>query len=531
MAIQGKSISTAEMTDSDSGWVETVKLDPPALKDNTADLERLTGALARRLGTDSIRTDVSLIRRLPGALRQWHYAARCILFKDGEAWILAGLADPNGGPPLIGVAVDLGTTCVAISMVDLESGADMGEMSMVNPQLSAGPDILARIHHAERDGALRELHRSVVDAIDHGIRNLCAERSLDPDRVHLVALAGNTAMTHFFLEVEPRWMIREPYIPAVNRPGVLSAGSVGFTFNIDAQVYVFPNAGSYFGGDVVAGILFSGLHEKDDPALLVDVGTNAEVVCGNRSWMIACAGAAGPALEGGMAKIGMAAGPGAIDRVRIGSGAGGFEVRTIGDVPPVGICGSGVIDLAAQLFRAGMIDIRGRLVPKVCGDRHLEKEGIPYLVVVPAIASGIDGDLMIGQPDLDSLIRSKAAMYTILETLVQSVGLTFNDISRFYVAGTFGAVIDPVSAISIGMLPDLPLNTYKVVGNSSLGGARKVLKSREALDQVDRIRNSITYLELNVNQDFMNRFSAAKFLPHTDLTRFPSVSPPDSGTG
>jgi uncharacterized 2Fe-2S/4Fe-4S cluster protein (DUF4445 family) len=336
-------------------------------------------------------------------------------------------------------------------------------------------------------------------------------------------VAGNTTMTHLLLGLAPHWMIREPYIPVTNRPGLIPAVSLGLRVNPNAKVFVFPNIGSYFGGDVIAGILYADLHRAEQPALLVDVGTNAEVVLGNSQWLIACAGAAGPALEGGVTNMGMLAAPGVIDRVHFDPAADRFEIHTIGDRPPHGICGSGLIDLAAQLFLGGLIDLRGRFLPRVCGDRLIEKDGMPSLIVVPATDSASGKELTISQADLDSLIRSKAAMYTILETLTGSVGMRLEDIASFFVAGTFGAFIRPASAIAIGMLPDLPPAAFKSLGNSSLGGAARLLTSRHCLSDIERIRDCITYLELNVNQDFMNRFSAARFLPHTDRSRFPSV--------
>ncbi|MBS3756592.1 MAG: DUF4445 domain-containing protein, partial [Desulfobacterales bacterium] len=286
---------------------------------------------------------------------------------------------------------------------------------------------------------------------------------------------------------------------------------------------VFPNAGSYFGGDLISGAYSAGFHENEEIAILVDVGTNAEVLLGNRDWLVACAGAAGPALEGGVSEIGMAAGPGVIDTVQIDPDSGEFDIRTIEGQPPKGICGSGMIDLAAQLFISGMLDIRGRLVPEACGTRLKEADGMRHLVIVFGGDSETGQDLTISQADIDSLIRSKAAMYTILDTLTMYVGISFEDISTFYVAGTFGSFIKPRSAISIGMVPDLPEQTYCPLGNSSLKGAVCLLRSRAAVDDIESVRDRITYLELNVNQDFMNRFSAAKFLPHTDAGRFPTV--------
>ena len=255
----------------------------------------------------------------------------------------------------------------------------------------------------------------------------------------------------------------------------------------------------------------------------MDVGTNAEVVLGNENWLIACAGAAGPALEGGVTRMGMTAGPGVIDQIAVDPDTLAFDIHTIEDLPPTGICGSGVIDLAAQLFLSGMIDVRGKLLPAVCGSKLKTIDGLSHLIVVPAQNSATGADLTISQADLDSLMRSKAAMHTILETITGSVGITPQELHAFYVAGTFGSFINPESAIAIGMLPDLPRDRYKSLGNSSLGGATLALQSDGYHDEINQIRERITYLELNVNQDFMNRFSAAKFLPHTNTKLFPSV--------
>jgi uncharacterized 2Fe-2S/4Fe-4S cluster protein (DUF4445 family) len=254
------------------------------------------------------------------------------------------------------------------------------------------------------------------------------------------------------------------------------------------------------------------------------VGTNAEVVLGNRDWLMACAGAAGPALEGGMSRMGTTAAPGVIDRVRIDPVTRGFDLHTIDNLPPVGICGSGVIDMAAQLFLASMIDIRGKFRPRACKDRLRDQNGMTSLTVVAAEQSGHGRDLILSQADLDSLVRSKAAMYTILETITAEMGVELEQLTTFYVAGTFGSLINPRSAVTIGMLPDLPLECYRCLGNSSLGGAVMALTQRSAPGMIRKIRDNITYMELNVNQDFMNRFSAAKFLPHTDRLRFSSVS-------
>ena len=504
-------------------WIQTVSLVTPTLKDNTADSDRLSNELKSRLKSEAISIDLELMRRLPQLLRESKYKVRCILFKDRSQWLLLDVTPANDSRLIAGLAVDLGTTRVVLRLIDLVDGRVMAESAFDNPQESIGPDILTRIHFADQSGGLEKLNALILNGLNQAIGDLCAASTLEPQNIYALSIAGNTTMSHLFMGLNPRWIIREPYIPVVNAPGILKARTLGIQVNPNARVMIFPNIGSYFGGDVIAGILFSEIHRNDQTAILVDVGTNAEVVLGNKNWLVACAGAAGPALEGGVSRMGMTAGPGVIDKITIDAGSGEFTVHTIDDQLPRGICGSGVIDLAAQLFLCGMLDIRGKLVPKVCGSRLKEIDAISHLVVVPAEQSASQTDLTISQAELDSLIRSKAAMYTILRTISASVGVELNNLETFYVAGTFGSFINPVSAISIGMLPDLPLERYKPLGNSSLSGAALALTSGDCLEEIDRIRDRITYMELNVNQEFMNRFSAAKFLPHTDPSLFPSV--------
>ncbi len=510
-------------------WVQTVSLTPPALQDNTADIERLLAALKSRLRAKdadeniSIEIDFDLLKTIPGLLRKWNYKACCVLFKNRGNWVLIKVFDPDKSASILGLAVDLGTTRVVLRLIELHTDQVKGELAFDNPQLSVGPDILARIHFAEQENGLNRLNHLIIDGFNKAVLKICGSCNSDPEDIYLLAVAGNTAMTHLFMGLDPHWIIREPYIPAVNSPGTVKAKDLGIKVNPSARALIFPNIGSYFGGDLISGIMFSGLNESEDTTILVDVGTNAEVVLGNKNWLIACAGAAGPALEGGVTKMGMMAGPGVIDGVFIDPVTKNITIHSIDDKEPIGICGSGLIDLAAGLFTSGMIDIRGKFTASAGSSRLMEKDGIKHFVIVPSKGSATGEDLTISQTDLDSLIRSKAAMYTILETITSSVGVSFSDLFRFYVAGTFGSFIKPESAIAIGMIPDLPVEKYKPLGNSSLGGAVMALTSTFCFDEIEKIRNQITYMELNVNQEFMNLFSAAKFLPHTDLSLFPSV--------
>jgi uncharacterized 2Fe-2S/4Fe-4S cluster protein (DUF4445 family) len=519
------------MSESKNAWIQTVSMGAPSIGDNTADADRLIRALQPFVGATPVSIDLSLLKELPHKLRSAGFEVRCVLFRDRARYVLIDLLPLKNADPVAGLAVDLGTTQISLRLIDLETRETLGAASFANPQASVGADILTRIHFSEKPEGLKTLTGLILDALNRHIRRLCGSCGMEPSHVFTLSVAGNTTMTQLFLGVDPHWLIREPYIPAVNRPDSIKAKELSINVHPGARVFVFPNVGSYLGGDLIAGILYSGIHRREETAILVDVGTNAEVILGNTDWMIGCAGAAGPALESGVTRMGMTAGPGVIDQIGIGpkteSDAHPFVIHTIDDLLPRGICGSGVIDLAACLFRAGMIDIRGKLVPERCGSRHFQKNGMACLTLVTAEKSATETDIVISQADLDSLIRSKAAMYTILETITATVGVSLDDLPRFYVAGAFGAFINPRSAVTIGMLPDLPPDHFQAIGNSALEGAAMAITSEDVLDEIDRIRDGITYLELNVNQDFMNRFSAAKFIPHTDTGRFPSVKRPE----
>ena len=506
-----------------TSWAIPVQLSPPSLNNNTADADRLIAHLCALIGTRSVHVDLALVKHLPRRLRESDYNIQCILFKHAETWLLSGITPMDSSHRAIGLAVDLGTTRVVMRLIDLASHDVLTESAFDNPQIAIGPDILSRIHYSTDPAGLDHLQRLIIDGFNENINDLCSACAITPEDIYLATVAGNTAMTHLFLGVDPRYIIREPYIPAINKPETVKANSLGLQINPWGHVYVFPNIGSYFGGDLISGILYSGMNKHDGTSILVDVGTNAEVVLGNRNWLIACAGAAGPALEGGVTKMGMMAGPGVIDKVTIDPATYEFDIHTIGEQPAIGICGSGLIDLVSYLFLAGFVDVRGKFVPDICGSKLIEEEGIPCLVIVPAATSGNGRDIVLSQVDLDLFVSSKAAMYTILNTITNTVGTAFNELERFYVAGTFGSFINPRSAIDIGMIPDLPLDTYQVLGNSSLGGAALLLTSPGKMDEINQIRDSITYLELNVNQDFMIKFSGAKFFPNTDASLFPSV--------
>ena len=507
-------------------WIRKVipGITPPSINDNTADVDRLIKGVRRELEGEAVFVDLSLDRKLPRSLREYGYRVEAVVFRGRGGWHLIDILPRDTHPEIYGLAVDLGTSTVVIRVLDLMGKEARAETSFHNPQIEFGTDILTRIHVASQDGGLKTLQRRLRDRINSETRQLTKSLGIPTDAIMGMCAAGNTTMTHLFLGLTPYWICREPYIPVRNTPDLTRAKTLGLAIHPEAPVLVLPNAGSYVGGDLIAGILASGMTRRSETSVLVDVGTNAEVVIGNSEWLMACAGAAGPALEGGVAHMGMMAGPGVIDRVRIDPRSGEFLLKTIDNQPPVGMCGSGLIDLVSALFLAGMIDIRGKYVAANCGNRLIETDGTQHLVVVSAKDSGTGRPLTLSQPDIDALIRSKAAMYTILTTISNTVNIPLVEIPRFYISGTFGSYIDPRSAITLGMIPDRPLDTYIPLGNTSIEGAGRVLFSSQDKEAIYRIRDRITYLELNVNQEFMHLFSAAKFIPHTDRDRFPTVT-------
>lgn len=524
----------------------TIAAPPPSLQDNRADADRLKQALAAQLRQEGVETPLvfpfALLAPVAAKFRATGFCG-CALVNMLPAF--AEIVDflPEEPPVLPGLALDLGTTHLEATLLDLRTGALLAAGQCANRQIRYGADILSRIHHAGRDcragetaaggSGLAQLQADVLDSINDLAGALADRAACTVGDIRAVSISGNTTMVHLLLGLSPYHICREPYIPLVNAPDPCHGDEVGLAVFPFAPVWIMPNIGSYFGGDLISGILATGLDEMETVSMLIDVGTNAEVVLGNREWLIACAGAAGPALEGGVARMGMRAGPGAVEHVTINRTTWRLACTTIDQAPAEGICGSGLIDLVAELYLAQIVDFRGKFrrpgteasaeQQEFVRQRLVTDHDGTQFIVVPARETAHGQAVVLTQTDLDALMRSKAAMYAILTTLAAQVGVDFADLARIYVAGAFGRHIDPRQGITLGMLPDLPLATYQAVGNSSLRGAELVLLSGDCRRRSMEIRSKITYLELNVNQEFMLRFSGARFIPHTDPALFPSV--------
>jgi len=496
--------------------------EPPSLQDNTADIDRLKRAVTACCGEAKVQVPISMVASVAARFRRAGFAGTAVMNDLGNG---PEIVDFLAGKPehLPVMALDLGTTHLEATLLDTLSGERLAAANLQNYQVSYGADILSRIHFAGQGDGLAVLHQAIIANINDLAQQLAQDAEISVRQIMALSISGNPTMVHLFLGLDPQNICREPYIPMINFPDPFKAAELKLNVHPAAAVLIMPGVGSYFGGDLISGILSTGIDTGDETSMLIDVGTNAEVVLGNKDWLIACAGAAGPALESGVARMGMRAGPGAIERVSFDQTTKEIVCQTIGDERPMGICGSGIIDLVAALYLARYIDVRGKFRQEAAGDRLSFGAQGPIFTVVPAHEAADNRAVTLEQVDLDALMRSKAAMYAILTTIVNQVGVTFDDLDQIYVAGAFGRHIDPKQAITLGMLPDLPIDTFRPVGNSSLKGAEMVLLDPEARKRCRTIVNNITYIELNVNQEFMMRFSGSKFIPHTDSSLFPSV--------
>jgi len=504
-------------------------VEPPSLENSFCDLERLERAICASRKPCAITAGLDLLRDLAAALRaDEHRVTATIVGRHGACPAEVVRIEPGDTTSQqIGLAIDVGTTTCAVSLVDLTRHHVLGTAADYNGQLARGDDIISRIHYAKAADRTNELRRLVLDTLNPLIETLCRQNGIAADRINNAVVAGNTTMIHLLLGLPPEYIRLEPYTPTVNRPGQVRACEVGLSMNSNARVLFSPGVGSYVGGDITAGLLNTALIEPcDEVRLFLDIGTNGEVVIGDGQWLMACAASAGPAFEGRGVTCGMRAGRGAIERVRIDPKTSKAEVTVIGGGKPRGICGSGFIDLLAELWSAELLDPSGKLNPNRGDGRIGQAEtggrNLAY-TVVDAVESDTGSPITIDERDIQNLLRTKAAVYAACAIILKSVGLEFDAIAEVYVAGGFGRFLDLEKSIMIGLLPDLPLERFTYLGNSSLAGAQRMLCESAARKQVVDIADKMTYLELNVDPTYMNEYTAAMFLPHTDLDRFPSV--------
>jgi uncharacterized 2Fe-2S/4Fe-4S cluster protein (DUF4445 family) len=505
-----------------------VTVPPATLDDIDADDDRLLSALRR--GTEIADSLSHRVRQdMPDALREGGWTATVTLFRDRE---VVRIEPGDTSDTLHGIAIDIGTTKVVAYLIDLTDGEVLATESMPNPQIPFGEDVMSRITYTARnEGGLDELHRAVVGGVNKLISALCRRAGIENEDVLEVMAVGNTAMHHMFLGIPSRHLATAPYAPAVRTGVSLDPMHVGVDIYPFGRVSALPNIAGFVGADAMAVLLSTGLYEDEDIGMLIDIGTNTEIIAGNRDRLVCCSAASGPAFEGAHIRHGMRASTGAIERVWIEPGTYDVVSRTVDDAPAKGICGSGIVDAISEMFRTGILDPSGKIADLGVSDRIRRlPDGSREFVLTEA---GDDGtrEVAITQKDVQEIQLAKAAIFSGTTIILGRLGIACRDLSRVYAAGAFGTYVDAASAINIGMYPDVPESRIRFVGNAAGSGARMALKSVDRRDLAERLSRKVEYVELATQPEFQKEFAMAMFLPHRDVARFPSNGCVKRGTG
>ncbi|MDO8488796.1 MAG: ASKHA domain-containing protein [Candidatus Omnitrophota bacterium] len=498
-----------------------LELPKPTLNDSISDLERLYRQLREQGEFGQIQTGLFNIRQLGQLLRDYGWKVTVTLGKRNDTVEIVLIEPGDTTQKNFGLCFDIGTTTISGQLVNLNSKKILGTKAAYNQQATFGSDVITRIVYAAKTDGLEQLHNAVCDTINQIIKELVLEHSIDLNDANCIVCSGNTTMIHLLLNMDPTHIRRQPYVPTANFLPVLRAAEAQININPRGLLNCVPGVSSYVGGDTTAGILSSGLYQKEKPCILIDIGTNGEIVLGNKEFLVACAASAGPAFEGSGVSSGMRASSGAIQKVHIDKKDFSVKYSVIQDKLPRGICGSGYIDLLSEMLDSGVIDKSGKI--KTEGKRVRQTDTGKEFVVCFKEETGSGSDIVINEADIENLKRSKGAIYSAVSILVKHLGLDFSVIQKIYIAGGFGTYLDIEKAIRIGLLPDLERDKFVFIGNSSLAGARQILLSDQAKDMADKLASKITYFELSVEPSYMEEYGQALFFPHTDLTKFPTV--------
>ncbi|MDR9501152.1 MAG: ASKHA domain-containing protein [Desulfurivibrionaceae bacterium] len=505
-----------------------LKLPPPTMDDNISDLQRLLRGIKRGCFDCKEPTydHPELLRVLPFSLREANWEVTVILLRgkrSEEPDRIIAVEPGDTTAQLYGLAVDIGTTTVGCLLMDLNSGKVLAESTAYNAQIAYGEDVISRIIYSQRPGGLQTLQQKVVYTINQIIEKVCKEMIISPSDISYIMAAGNTVMSHLLLGIDPKFLREAPYVPTCSQFPLTRAADLGVLAHPSVRLFLYPSVSSYVGGDIVAGVHACQMHKRSDITLFIDIGTNGEIVVGNEDWMMCSACSAGPAFEGGGIKCGMRASSGAIENFHISPDTFEPMIITIDRTKPRGICGSGLISIVSELLEAGVIDQQGKFNQQLSHPRIREGEsGYEYVLAweMDALAGY---DIVISEVDIDNLNRAKGAMYAGYQTLLEAVGLTFDDLDRVILAGNFGAYIDLERAICIGLLPDLDRDKFYYLGNASLLGVQISLDDHKRFRERTMVSQLITNIELAENSEFMNHYMAALFLPHTDMSLFPTI--------
>jgi uncharacterized 2Fe-2S/4Fe-4S cluster protein (DUF4445 family) len=500
-----------------------IEVPPPRAQESKSDAERLIAACSTLSGTREVKLGLNALTLVPTTLRR-SGSITVTLYENSDTSEVTWIEETGNSDLTLGLAVDVGTTKLAAYLLNLQSGKTIAVASSLNPQISFGDDVISRISYTSRDAKnLRQLQGIVVAAINKLIHDLCDQTAIEASQISDVAVVGNTAMHHLLLGINPKSLGLSPYRPSVTSKVIVSSKEIGIRVNPGAYVYAFPIIGGFVGGDAVANILATQLHKLSAPALLIDIGTNTEVVLNDGSRLTSCSCASGPALEGGCIEHGMRAETGAIERVYIDPESREPGYTTIGGAPARGICGSGILDAVACMLKTGIVDSGGRIATTLSTPRIRVRNRIAEYVLAEAkdTAGGIN--ITVTQKDVQSVQLAKAAIFAATSILMKQQGINSADLQQIFLAGAFGTYIDPQSALIVGLYPDIPLDRIRFVGNSAGSGARIALISREARSEAEQIAGNTEYVELAANRGFQDEFMRSLYLPHKNPEIFPTV--------
>jgi uncharacterized 2Fe-2S/4Fe-4S cluster protein (DUF4445 family) len=504
-----------------------VQLPPASLGDNACDLARLESGLSRQQGLGNLAHDFFLLRRLAKVMREENFQVTATLdFAQRRSRnprvVNVEAGDTRGHH--YALAVDIGTTTVWVQLLDLAKGEILGHAADYNAQMSYGDDVITRIVFSQKEQGLNKLQRSVAATINQVMHRLLKRHQLPASEISHLTLAANTTMTHLFYGIDPKFIRLSPYVPTACHLPPVRAHDLGLELPDHVFIYCVSSVSSYVGGDIVAGVLASGIYKDPKLTLYIDIGTNGEIVIGNQQWLACAACSAGPAFEGGGIKFGMRATAGAIEEVGINPVTLEPMILTIDMVKPKGICGSGLINLVAALMEADVIGPNGKFRDDLDTPRlRLGDSGREYVLALAPDTQGGE-DITLSEADIDNLMRAKGAMFAGYVTLLDNVGLRLQDLEQVILAGAFGQFINIDNAIAIGLLPDLDREKYQFVGNGSLQGATLLAFSRDLLEEERRVADMMTNFELSETPGYMDQYIAALFLPHTKMEYFPSVA-------
>lgn len=499
-----------------------IKLPVPTPEDNSPDLKRLKYSL-KNLGYNNICIDYDALKTIPEVVRDQNWEVTATIIRSSPAPLLSRLESGDTSADNYGIVFDIGTTAVRGRLIALENGKILAEETTYNRQRDYGDDVISRIAYCHRPGGIEALQRLTTDTLNKLIENMTCSAGIENENVSLVVIAANTIMVQLLLAINPEPLRLSPYVPAVNSLPLIKADRLGINLGKHCYVNIIPVVASYVGGDIVAGVTACSMHNREQTSLYIDIGTNGEIVLGKRDWVVTAACSAGPTFEGGGIKYGMLAINGAIEGFELPNPFDQPLIKVIGNKSPAGICGSGLINAISALFSAGILGQNGKFNSEsACKRLRQGEDGFEY-IIVEAQQTSIGKDIVLTEVDVDNFVRSKAAIYAGCQTLAESIGIDMSEIDNIIIAGTFGSHIDIDNAIKVGLLPDIARDKFQFIGNGSLMGAYSAILSLEMYQDMLKIADTMTSIELSENRLFMDNYVASLFLPHTDMSRFPSI--------